>query len=180
MARTRESVPQCRECRRVALNVVLSVGTHEQQFDRLVDLADRLADSGHMVKIQYGYSKAPILAEGVDFVPAGVLSEWMAQADIVFVHGGPATVLQALSQGKMPVVVPRDPGRGEHVDGHQLSFAQHLQKHDLGIVMVNVATVDLGGIVDRSTQADLCARAERVRENRSRIARSLDEWLGVR
>ena len=46
-------------------------------------------------------------------------------------HGGPSTVMDARASGRLPIVVPRDPDRDEHVDGHQMRFADHLELHGL-------------------------------------------------
>lgn len=161
------------------MKIVVSVGTHEQQFDRLVEMADKLASESHDVTVQYGYSREPVLAHGIDFLPVKDLDKWMEEADIVIVHGGPATVLQALSKGKTPVVVPRDPTLNEHVDDHQLRFARHLQEHGLGIVMTDVGAINVESIARQSRQVDLSARMAKVRENRLRLALSLAEWLGT-
>lgn len=161
------------------MRIIVSVGTHEQQFDRLVDLADQLAIEGHDVSVQYGYSRKPRCAHGAAFLLVQDLDRWMEEADIAIVHGGPATVLQALSKGKTPIVVPRDPTLNEHVDDHQLRFARHLQEHGLAIVMPDVGAISVESILRQSPRVDLGARIARVRENRSRLARSLDEWLGA-
>jgi hypothetical protein len=47
-------------------------------------------------------------------------------ADVVVLHGGPASIMEVRGLGKLPVVVPRDPRYGEHVDGHQLRFARRM------------------------------------------------------
>ena len=54
------------------------------------------------------------------------LQQAMVDADLVVCHGGPATILEARRHGHLPIVVPRDPARGEHVDDHQLLFARRL------------------------------------------------------
>ena len=41
-------------------------------------------------------------------------------------HGGPATIRDAISAGIRPLVVPRDPTHGEHVDDHQIRFTRML------------------------------------------------------
>ena len=41
-------------------------------------------------------------------------------------HGGPASIIEVRRAGRLPIVVPRDPARGEHVDDHQQRFAHRL------------------------------------------------------
>ena len=45
------------------------------------------------------------------------------EADIVVTHGG-STVMLCLLMGKIPIVVPRDPILGEHIDDHQIRLVR--------------------------------------------------------
>jgi UDP-N-acetylglucosamine transferase subunit ALG13 len=56
-------------------------------------------------------------------------------ATAVVSHGGPSTVMDARMAGRLPIVVARDPMRGEHVDDHQRRFAAHLRRHGLAKVV---------------------------------------------
>ena len=44
------------------------------------------------------------------------------------IYGGPASFIMPLQVGKVPVVVPRQKKYGEHVNDHQLEFAQEVEK----------------------------------------------------
>ena len=55
----------------------------------------------------------------------------MATSDVVVSHGGPATISEARAAGHLPVVVPRDPAFGEHVDDHQKRFSAWLASKGL-------------------------------------------------
>ena len=104
--------------------IFASVGTDHHPFHRLVDWVDDLARTypETRVVVQHGHSHAPEVAEGHDFLSHEKLSSLMAEADVVVCHGGPGTIMDARSHGKVPVCVPRNPGLGEHVDGHQMRF----------------------------------------------------------
>jgi UDP-N-acetylglucosamine transferase subunit ALG13 len=52
--------------------------------------------------------------------------QYMKRARIVICHGGPATIYQAFSFGKIPYVIPRKRQYGEHVNDHQVYFCQDL------------------------------------------------------
>ena len=162
------------------MKVVLSVGTHEQQFDRMVAVADALATAGHDVTIQYGYSRQPASAGGFDFAPSDELSRLIATADVVITHAGPATVLQALAEGKLPIVFPRMRQFGEHVDDHQPAFARHLERNGLALVASSEAEVMALTAERPQVPAAVSARGARVAANRSRVATSLDAWLAGR
>lgn len=162
------------------MKVVLSVGTHEQPFDRMVAVADTLASAGHDVTIQYGYSAAPSVAHGFDFASSDTLTELVGAADVVVSHGGPATVLQALDAGRLPVVFPRLHRFAEHVDDHQLAFSRHLQRQ--GLARVAETENEVVKLVLEGARApdSLAERKARVAANRLRVAESLDAWLSSR
>lgn len=112
--------------------IVITVGTDVHPFDRLVHWADRLVgDLGVDVLVQFGTSITPAAATGRDYIPHDELRSLMRGAACVVTHGGPASVMDARASHARPVVVPRDPARGEHVDGHQMAFADFIAtRHD--------------------------------------------------
>ncbi|MGO4257216.1 glycosyltransferase [Marmoricola sp. RAF53] len=119
-----------------ALRLVASVGTDHHPFDRLVGWLDEIARDGlggrrTEVWVQFGSSRPPVRAGGAAFVAHAELVDRLREADLVVVHGGPSTILDALRAGHRPVCVPRDPGRGEHVDDHQVRFADFLRARDV-------------------------------------------------
>lgn len=113
--------------------VVVSVGTDHHPFDRLIDWTVDWAKDHRSVKmvIQRGTATAPKAIDTHELIPHDELRELFSSATVVVSHGGPSTVMDARMAGKYPVVVPRDPARGEHVDEHQMRFAHHLAKHEL-------------------------------------------------
>lgn len=56
---------------------------------------------------------------------------YLKQARLIITHGGPATIYQSLYLGRKPWVVPRMKRYHEHVNDHQLLFAQYLHKKHL-------------------------------------------------
>ncbi|MEU7804106.1 glycosyltransferase [Micromonospora arborensis] len=108
--------------------VLVAVGTDTHPFDRLIrwleDWHRGVEDVG--LTIQHGHTRAPAVPGAVTFLGHGELQTAMAEADLVVCHAGPATILEARRQGHLPIVTPRDPARGEHVDDHQLLFARRL------------------------------------------------------
>lgn len=117
-----------------APQVLAVVGTDRHRFDRLMDWLERWYHAGAATRlvVQHGFSRRPDVPEAVDFLGHDALQEAMSTADLVVSHGGPATVTEARRHGHLPLVVPRDPVRGEHVDAHQQQFAQRLG--DAGMV----------------------------------------------
>ncbi|MBX7267898.1 glycosyl transferase family 28 [Micromonospora sp. Llam7] len=109
--------------------MLVAVGTDKHPFDRLVDWLrewhGEVADAV-VLTVQHGHTRAAGLPDAAPFLGHAELQAAMAAADLVVCHGGPATILEARRHGHLPIVVPRDPARGEHVDDHQLLFARRL------------------------------------------------------
>lgn len=133
---------------RAGSRVFATVGTDHHEFDRLVGWADQLATGTDAAKVfvQHGTSRAPTDAEGARWLEADELHGRFSDADAVICHGGPSTILEAIAAVHHPIVVPRDPERGEHVDGHQMRFAAFLA--DRGAVTVVASVAELQTALD--------------------------------
>lgn len=105
--------------------ILLLVGTDHHAFQRAVRWADdrQAAHPDEHVFIQYGKSEAPVRADGAAFLSPEQMREAVAKSDVVITHGGPGTISDARHGGHRPIVFPRDPNHGEHVDDHQQRFA---------------------------------------------------------
>lgn len=116
--------------------VVVAVGTDHHPFDRLVGWIDDWAalHPDVSVFVQRGTSSTPQHVASADIVGHAELLRLFASSQIVLSHAGPSTVMDARKSGRLPIVVPRDPARGEHIDGHQMRFADHLELHGMATV----------------------------------------------
>lgn len=108
--------------------ILVTVGTHEQPFDRLVRAADALAEAlDEAVVVQTAATRVlQGRAERIGIVAPSRLEALVDDARIVVTHAGPATIDLVLARGRVPIVVPRRPEHGEHVDDHQVRFVGHL------------------------------------------------------
>lgn len=127
--------------------IFATVGTHEDPFDRLLAELDRLVESGEIqepVHIQTGYSlHEPRACTHEAMIGFDEVQAHMAAARVVITHGGPASIMQALALGKVPIVVPRQSKFGEHVDDHQVRFSQRIG--DRVLVVLDIA--ELGPMI---------------------------------
>ncbi len=132
--------------------VLVAVGTDYHPFDRLVGWVDAwLADAGPCraeVLVQHGTSAAPTVADGRTLLDHGELQDVMERAAVVVCHGGPATITEARRRGRLPICVPRDPARGEHVDDHQQLFARRMGA--AGIVRLAETEAELRAALDEA------------------------------
>jgi UDP-N-acetylglucosamine transferase subunit ALG13 len=110
--------------------ILVTLGTHPQPMDRVVEAMDRLLESGALqddVIVQSArFNVVPRLARSYCIVSFDQMNAWIASASAVVTHGGPGSIMAVLAAGKAPLVVPRDPALGEHVDGHQIRFVRWL------------------------------------------------------
>ena len=120
--------------------IFVTVGTHEQQFDRLVRCVDRLKAEGKIteeVMIQTGFSSyEPKACRWSKLCSYQEMNEYMDQARIVITHGGPSSIMMALQRGKIPIVVPRQKQYEEHVNDHQVEFSRFIEEKQKNIIVV--------------------------------------------
>lgn len=175
--------------------VVVSVGTDHHAFDRLVGWMDlwlegRVSNPGadpsvsFAVTIQYGTSSAPRVAEGAPLLGHAELGAAMSSARAIVTHGGPATIRDAISAGIRPLVVPRDPTHGEHVDDHQIRFTRMLAEK--GEIVLCREQDQLYAALDRAIADESWLRLDssvgrcETAENIARVGTILDEVMAVR
>lgn len=116
--------------------VVVSLGSSGfYGFRRLLERLVEVLPPGVQVLWQTGSTDTtglPIDARPA--VPSAELRAAVAAADAVVCHAGTGSVVVALENGKLPVLVPRRAARGEHVDDHQEQIAAWAASRDLALV----------------------------------------------
>ncbi|MCO4663295.1 Glycosyl transferase CpsG [Streptococcus infantarius subsp. infantarius] len=131
--------------------IFVTVGTHEQPFDRLLKEVDELVEKGVITEevfIQTGYSTyIPKNCKWSKLLSFDKMDELMERADIIITHGGPATFMSAIAKGKKPIVVPRQEKYGEHVNDHQVDFARNVARR-MGTIILVEDVNKLGEIIE--------------------------------
>ena len=119
--------------------IFVTVGTHEQNFNRLLKEIDSLVECGIIadeVIVQSGYSdyESKYLKKS-SFLGYKDMESLIDDARVVITHGGPATFMSVLAKGKIPIVVPRQKRYDEHVNDHQLEFCKRVsEKYPIVVV----------------------------------------------
>ncbi len=120
--------------------IFVTVGTHEQPFNRLLACVDELKKNGTItdeVIMQSGYSTyVPSACRCQKLFAREEMEQLVSEARIVITHGGPASFLLPLSMGKIPIVVPRQKRFGEHVNDHQAVFTKAVAERDNNLLIV--------------------------------------------
>ena len=107
--------------------IVVTIGTNEQPFDRLIRAA-RALESDELL-VQYGSSReAHGRGEWVEFLSFDELAGKARAARAVVCHAGVGSIMLARRCGHTPIVMPRRHHLGEAVDDHQVFLAKRLAK----------------------------------------------------
>lgn len=130
--------------------IFVTVGTHEQPFNRLVEQIDRLKRDGVIaedVLIQTGFSTyEPKYCKWEKLFSYKEMIRCVSEARIVITHGGPSSFIMPLQVGKVPIVVPRQKKFGEHVNDHQVEFARAVAER-MGNILVVEDTEKLENVI---------------------------------
>lgn len=134
--------------------IFVTVGTHEQPFNRLVQKIDELKKNGTIqedVIIQTGFSTyEPKYCQWSKLISYQQMLKNVEEARIVITHGGPASFVMPLQIGKVPIVVPRQHQFNEHVNDHQVEFVRNVEQRMGTIISVE----DINRLGDIITKYD--------------------------
>lgn len=113
--------------------ILVTVGTHDDSFRRLLEAVDRYAaQTDERIVMQCGHSEyEPTNTEWFTFIESE--DEFLAlfeEADLVIGHAGAGTILTALRFGHPIIIVPRRKKFGEHIDDQQLELVEGLEETD--------------------------------------------------
>jgi UDP-N-acetylglucosamine transferase subunit ALG13 len=147
------------------LNIFVSVGTHEQGFPRLLSAVVEIMKTQPNTtkwRIQTGPAKMdfPATAETQPAYSHGEMVSNLTWADAMISQASPGNVFTALATLTQPIVVARSYELAEHVDNHQMIFADYLQTHDLA--MVAEGPESLSGHLNNLRAERPTARLERL------------------
>ena len=118
--------------------IFVTVGTHEQPFNRLVEYMDKwAAHHDEEVVTQTGFSTyEPTNCRWQKLYPYNTMITMVDMARIVITHGGPSSFIMPLQIGKVPIVIPRKLEFNEHVNDHQVDFCKQVAKRQNNIIVV--------------------------------------------
>lgn len=118
----------------IELTVLVTVGTHEKGFERLLEAVDEVLADRHDVDcfVQYGSSRPPKLFAGAAFLAPQELQARLGHSDVLISQASPGMANEALRQGCFPIMMPRRAALREAVDDHQAEFALYLAAQRAG------------------------------------------------
>lgn len=120
--------------------IFVTVGTHEQQFNRMISCIDELKKRKKITEeviCQIGFcTYIPQYCTWEKIIPYEEMKKNILEARIVITHGGPASFIMPLQWGKIPIVVPRRAEFEEHVNNHQVEFIQAVSERMGNIIPI--------------------------------------------
>lgn len=120
--------------------IFVTVGTHEQPFNRLLEYVDKLKEQKVITEeviMQTGFGTyIPKYCEYQKLFSYQKMNELVEKARIVITHGGPSSFLMVLQKGKIPIVVPRQKQFDEHVNDHQVEFVKQVEERQGNIIVI--------------------------------------------
>lgn len=159
--------------------IFVTVGTHEQQFNRLIEYVDNLKHNGVIAEdviMQTGFSTyEPKYCKWNKLFPYTEMVKNVEKARIVITHGGPASFIMPLQIGKTPIVVPRQKKFAEHVNDHQVEFAQAVVER-MGTIITVKEISYLEEIISRYDEI-IAAMPSKVKSNNELFCRLFEECV---
>jgi UDP-N-acetylglucosamine transferase subunit ALG13 len=130
--------------------IFVSVGTHEDPFDRMLEAVFALGLDEELV-IQHGPSA--VRSDGAtatEYLSFDDVVRYIREARAVVMHAGVGSVMISLANGKRPIVMARRERFGEHVDDHQVELARRLEAN--GLVTVVDDAPSLAAALERAPE----------------------------
>ncbi len=119
--------------------IFVTVGTHPQQFDRLLREIDILIETEKIEKdvfCQTGYSTyEPKNYKHTKFLSLDEFRKNIEKAELVITHAGEGNIGLCKNLRKKMIVVPRKKEFKEHTNNHQLELAEVAEQMGLGLVV---------------------------------------------
>ncbi len=139
------------------MSTFVTVGNARQTFTRLLDAVSKHAASlPQPVVVQYGHTSFECgQCQCIQFLGMEDFIHHIKTADLLIMHGGLGSAINAMQAQKVPVVMPRRAEYGEHLNNHQVEFVQLLAKE--------------GKIVPIESDIELLPAIEQVRVLQQRL-----------
>jgi len=152
----------------------VTVGTHTQQFNRLMKEVDRLAGEGRIdAKITAQTGNCTYLPENFRYVRFMGDEEYEAaisKADIIISHAGAGSIINSLRNRKPLIIVPRLVEFGEHTNSHQADLAKFLHERKKAIACMDIGELEKAlGLASKFSPA--------IDSDREKLVKALNNYL---
>lgn len=112
--------------------ILVTLGTQDKQFKRLLDVIQEQIDKGNIkekVVVQAGHTKYESKdMEIFDLLDREKFSSLIEECDILITHGGVGSIITGLQKNKKVIVAPRLSKYNEHMNDHQLQITENFSR----------------------------------------------------
>lgn len=157
--------------------IFVTVGTHEQPFNRLLEEIDNLVENKKIkekIIAQIGYSTySPKNFEYFKFTSFEKINSLINSASLIITHGGIASIFLALKKRKKVIAVPRMKKFNEHSDNHQVQIVRELEKQKMIIAVYDIKDLEKAIKKSRYFSFKYIRKKSIIAE---KISKTLREW----
>ena len=137
--------------------IFVTIGTHPDQFDRLIRRIDEIAPLiKEEIIIQKGFTKyIPKNVKYFEFTDK--MDEYYKNARLVIAQSATSLIEFIIKYGKPVITVPREAKYKEHINDHQVEFAEYFSKKS-GVLIIRdmeKITPELLKTYNKKTKLDL-------------------------
>lgn len=114
--------------------ILVTLGTQDKKFYRLLEAIDKLIESGYIrdkVIVQAGYSSdyKSNNMEIFDLIPMDDFNELIKKCKILITHGGVGSITAGLKNEKKVIAIARLKSYKEHTNDHQLQIVNNFSNN---------------------------------------------------
>jgi UDP-N-acetylglucosamine transferase subunit ALG13 len=154
--------------------IFVTVGTHTQPFNRLLQKIDELVEKGiikEKVIAQIGYATyKPRNYEYFTFTSEEKILELNKKARLIITHAGVGSIITALWFEKSIIVVPRLKKFNEHINDHQIQIAKAFEKEEKVLACYDIKDLEKIIIMARKFRP-------RIKKEKSKIFNIIKNFL---
>ncbi len=126
--------------------ILITLGTQDKSFIRLLKEVDKLIDSGIIkdkVVAQCGYTNyCSDNIDTFDYIGVNKFQKLVSECDILITHGGVGSIMEGLKNNKKVIAVSRLKKYKEHTNDHQTQVVKALDKDKNIIGITNVKDLE--------------------------------------
>ncbi len=112
--------------------ILVTLGTQDKPFTRLLEAVQKQIDNGNIkdeVIVQAGYTKFESKDMKIyELIEYEKFDKLVKDCDILITHGGVASILNGIKNGKKVIAAARLKEFGEHTNDHQLQIISDFSK----------------------------------------------------
>lgn len=108
--------------------IFVTVGTQKIKFTRLFKYLENIKYDDVIIQSGFNKIKEKDNYQIYESIPFYDMKKYIDKCDTLITHGGPDNIFYALLKEKKVIVVPRQEKYKEHINNHQLYFANYLDR----------------------------------------------------